>query len=34
LGYFDGEDLPHIIEMGEGEAEARVPYLKRLLSST
>lgn len=35
IGNFDGAQLPYIIELGEKEAEAHVPYLRSaLLSST
>ena len=32
IGNFDGAQLPYIIELGEKEGEAHVPYLKRLLA--
>jgi len=31
IGNFDGAQLPYIIELGEKEAEAHLPYLRRLL---
>ena len=34
IGSFDGAQLPYIIEQGEREAEAQLPYLKRLLAGT
>jgi NTE family protein len=32
IGNFDGAQLPYIVELGEKEAEAQIPYLKKLLS--
>jgi NTE family protein len=34
IGNFDTAQLPYIIELGEKEAEAQIPYLKKLLSRT
>jgi hypothetical protein len=34
IGNFETAQLPHIIERGEAEMEAKVEYLKKLLLST